>query len=406
MRVLHVIPSLSLAAGGPPVVAVNIARSLADAEIQAELYTTTAFQKDFRSLAVENPPMGLQSLQTRVFPIGRLGSRLAFSSELAVALAKNMRDFDLVHIHMLFQFPQFAAFRAAKTWGIPYVVSPHGALDPYLRTRGRLRKWLVDFLWQREMMEHAAAVHFTTEEERDLVQDLDLGSPAVVIPNGVGTDAFGCEPPVSVWKNLKQELHLGRGPFIVNHGRLDSKKGLPVLIRSMSIVRKTFPDAQLLLVGPDSRGHRRELEKVTKEEGLQQSVVFAGLRRDSELVSLIHAADLWALPSYTENFGYAVVEAMAAGKAVVTSPYVNIAPAAARAGAMVVVENEPALVADTITRLLAHPTERRAIGDRAKSYARQFDWAVVGRQYVDLYSDIVGNMDLGKSNEAFPVSSG
>lgn len=387
---LHVIPSLSLAAGGPPIVAVNIARGLMASGVGTSLFTTSAFHGNPKSTEVESPPPGLNELDAKVFPLGML-RRLAYSHELGDCLKKKALEYDVMHIHMLFQYPQFAAFKVAHQYGIPYVVSPHGALDPYLRKRGKLRKWAVDRIWQRQMMDEACAIHYTTEEERQLVADLGFSAPAAIIPNGVDVDAFRIRPSEPEIDAIKTALNLGAGPLIVNHGRLDRKKGLPILIQAMKRIVIAMPDAKLVLVGPDSRGHQRELEQIVESQGLQGAVEFAGLRRGTELMSLIHAADVWALPSYTENFGYAVAEAMAAGKAVVTSPYVNIAPAAEQDQALVVVENEPDLVGEAILRLLSNEHERRELGERASAYAEQFDWSAVGDQFIDLYRSIVEN---------------
>lgn len=378
---------MSLAAGGPPVVAANISRALDSVGIGTSIFTTTAFHSDQRDGQIDDMPTGLSGTEVQAHPIQTF-KRLAYSPLLNEALRSRIREYDVVHIHSLFQYPQFAAFQNAWRYSVPYVVSPHGALDPYLRTRGRVRKWLVDRMWQRKMLDNADALHFTTVEEAKLVKDLNFKSPPVIIPNGVDVRAFGTQPQHYEVQPIKAELGIGTGPIIANHGRLDHKKGLAILIQAMPRILSHFPSAQLVLIGPDSRGHRKFLERQVADHHLEQVVLFAGLRRGAELTNLIHAADIWALPSFTENFGYAVVEAMAAGKPVVTSPHVNIASEAHEAGALIMVDNKPDLFANAIVDQLRDREAGKDLGERARVYAGQFDWSVVGQQYVDLYVSI------------------
>lgn len=388
MKVLHVLPSMSLSAGGPPVVVTNIARALKHLGAEPSVFTTTAYHSDRQNTLIMDPPSGIAGIDVRVFPVG-IAARFAYSQTLGRSLQSHAGAYDVIHIHSLFQHPQYAAFRAATSASIPYVVSPHGALDPYLRTRGKFRKWAVDRVWQRSMLDKAHAIHYTTQEEEGLVDDLAFQAPTAVIPNGVDVHAFGNSPSGAVIDAIRTELKVGDGPLIVNHGRLDRKKGLVILIEAMTRITMAFPSAQLVLVGPDSRGHRKELELCVSTKGLNDAVIFAGLRRDQELQALVHTADVWALPSYTENFGYAVVEAMAAGKPVVTSPHVNIAPNASDAHALVMVDNTPELVATAVIDQLQNREARHDLGMRAQAYAQQFDWLTVGRQYLDLYTSVV-----------------
>ena len=107
----------------------------------------------------------------------------------------NVGDYDVVHIHSLYLAPQRDAGKAGVRSGVPYVVSPHGALDPWLRRRGRLRKAVAGFLWQNRMLRRAAALHFTSDDEAYLARGVAAGVPRKVVPLGVDFDEYQKLPP-------------------------------------------------------------------------------------------------------------------------------------------------------------------------------------------------------------------
>ena len=229
------------------------------------------------------------------------------------------------------------------------MLSPRGALDPWIRGRRRYIKQANDFLWQRRMLDDADAIHLTTEEEQQLIAPLHIRAPQVVIPNGIEVDRF--RGPSDGQRFRERWLGGYKGPLIMNHGRLSAKKGLDVLFQALEIVR-TEVDAHLVFVGADDEGIGNQLRRHIRATNLARHVTIVPPLSGSDLVDAIHSADVWALPSYTENFGMAVVEAMAAGRAVVTSPHVNIAPEASVAGALLMVENSPEAVASALSELL------------------------------------------------------
>jgi glycosyltransferase involved in cell wall biosynthesis len=313
----------------------------------------------------------------------------AFSTQLARALSRNVRQFDLVHIHSLFLFPQFAAYKAAARAGLPLIVSPCGALDPALRHRSRYAKAITNVLWQSEMLRTAAAIHFKTDEERRLASDLPLAERQVVVPNGVDwtsfQEVFGSEG--------FRERRLGgyEGPIILNVGRLSHNKGLDLLIQAFAQVRAAGIDALLVLVGPDDEGLTSRLSQLASSLGVQKEVVFTGMLSGDELKAALSSAAVWALPSKSENFATAVVEALAAGVPVVVSHAVNLAPKIEAEQAGVVCERTPDAFAAAISSLLESSEYRSAIGARAREFARSYDWARVGDRLVEMYCTVTGS---------------
>lgn len=384
------IPVAGVRMGGPAVAVVQLSRALGTLGHHSEIWTSNTGSVPNATvrarLRPEDLPQGADEVPMRVFR-ARPPHRLLFAPGLGRALRHGVATFDVVHIHSLFLYPQLAASSHARRAGVPYVVAPCGALDPALRGRSRHVKRVTDVAWQRRMLDGAAAIHYKTGEERELTADLGYAAPAIVVPNGIDWDGFQRLPSGASFR----AEHLGghRGPVVTNLGRISHKKCLDVLIRAFADVRTHVPDAHLALIGPDDEGLGPELRGLAARLGVAEHVTFTGLLTGPARLSALAATDVWALPSTTENFGNAVVEALAAGLPAVLSPDINVATAAAAAGGAVVAERTPAAFATAITELLRSPERRAALGARARAFARRYEWPAVAPRMADAYAELV-----------------
>jgi glycosyltransferase involved in cell wall biosynthesis len=390
MKVLHVIPSLASRTGGPAVAAAEMARVIAGEGVETAVFATdmahSAITRNPRPVALEELADGSTEAGTRLFPT-RSPRRLVYSPELRRALREEVGHFDVVHVHSLYLYPQLAASREAARRNVPYVVSPHGALDPWLRRRRRLRKTVAELAWQRRMLSQAAALHFTSEEEARLTGDVAPGVPRLIVPLGIRSADFEALPPAS---SFRARFLNGRdGRVVLSLGRLSPKKGLDVLIRAFAIVARELPDTLLVIAGPNDEGLQPELAAIAAQEGVTQQVVFTGMLHGEEKLAALAATDVWALPSHTENFGIAVVEALAAGLPVVISPAVNLAGEIEEAEAGVVCEIHPEAFARAILSLLREQQRSSELGRRARVFARRYDWDVLAPRIVEMYDGIV-----------------
>lgn len=390
MNILHVIPSMSVQNGGPSFVVAELTAALRGASVQAHIATTDALNPAQSSVplagaTIRDFPAGLRPND---ISIGALSHpfRLAYSKELGGLLRESVDQADVVHIHSLNLYPQFAAWSSAKQLRTPYIVTPHGALDPWLRGKGRFRKKVNDTLWQRRMLNGASAIHLTTEDERQLVLRMGISAPHVVVP--IGADASRFSQPSSPQSFRNTWLGGYNGPLVLNHGRLSDKKGLDILIRALPMIRDQVP-ARVALIGADDEGVGEQLRTLAKQLGVEEQVMLIPRLSGQDLVDAVASADIWCLPSHTENFGLAVFEAMAASRAVVTSPYVNTATDAAANNSLLMVPNTPEDVATAVSQLLTHPEERLDLGRAAEAYAKRFSWESIIMLYVQMYEDVI-----------------
>jgi glycosyltransferase involved in cell wall biosynthesis len=384
MKVLHVIPSLAARTGGPAVAAVEFARVASQNGIESAILATEAAYpagtREGRSVEDGELVEGAEEVFVRLFPVRR-PYRLARSPRLRDGLRRAVGGYDVVHIHSLYLDPQHAAAKAARRRGVPYVVSPHGALDPWLRERGRVRKAVVGVMWQRRMLQRAAALHFTTGDEARLAADVAPDVPRMVVPLGIDWKGFQELPP---------PMSFGAGPVVLSLGRIAAKKGLDLLIRAFALASRRFDSTRLVIAGPDDEGLQPELEALAKREGVGEQVVFPGMLHGYDKLAALAAADVWALASHTENFGIAVVEALAAGLPTLISPAVNLSGEIERAGAGLVSETKPEAFAGALAYLLEDEGRRRQYAQRGREFARRFDWDAVAPQIVGMYEKVAG----------------
>ena len=174
-------------------------------------------------------------------------------------------------------------------------------------------------------------------------------------------------------------------------GRINFKKGLDLLALAYGIVARQRDDVHLVLAGPDNEGYGRKVRKWLTEEGVLERVTFTGMILGKTKVAALRDADVFVLPSYTENFGVAVVEAMTCGLPVVISNKVNIWNEVTEAEAGVVVNCKPNELAEALLELLDDPEYRKSLGKNGKKLvSAKFTWDKVAERMIKVYENILG----------------
>ena len=244
----------------------------------------------------------------------RAGRRLGFSRELGSALGRWSPP-DLVHIHGLWQLHHAQVARYAFRHRVPIVVSTHGMLEPWALQRSRWIKRIARVSYQDRILARARCLHTTAPEEAVNLRRLGLSRPIAVIPLGVEVPS-----PSRLRRDEARFSGLPAGARVALFlSRLHPKKGLDLLLHAWSKARPRSPEWVLAVAGYDAGEYRRELVRLAVELGVEHSVVFTGPVRGEEKESLLGAAELFVLPSRSENFGLVVPEALARGLPVITT---------------------------------------------------------------------------------------
>lgn len=365
MRILVVIASLSPRWGGTTPACLNMCRELARRGNRIVVYTTNADAGGRLSPI----PQGRQAdggFAIHFFPISSPWFPPArgylYSASLRRTLARKVGAFDLVYVFSLYRFPSAAACWSARRAGVPYVVNPHGSLDPYLFRRRRWLKAVSELLVEWPNLNHAAAIHYTSQEEAELTRPLGLRSPPLIVPLGLPLEEYDPVPKGSEWR-----LPVPEGSkVLLFFGRINFKKGLDLLVKAFAEIAARMPEVILVLAGPDNEGYGTQVRQWLQEAGLDGRTLFTGMVLGEEKRAWLSQSDLFVLPSYTENFGIAVAEAMAMGLPVVISDKVNIWQEVEKARAGLVVPCDAGKLAQACLRLLQDPEESRAMGARGR----------------------------------------
>ncbi len=384
--------------GGPALGLVQATVAMGS-RIDRSIYCTDAAQpaasQSFVRLTPDALPRDAAKIDLRVFPT-RHPRRFGYSPALFRAIGASVGETDLLTIHSLNLFPQLAAYIHARRTRTPYIVTPHGSLDPWLRKNSPAQKAVVNFSWQSGMLARASAIHFTTEDEATLAGDVAPGVPRYIVPNGVQIREFQDLPDGRQFR--EQFLGGHSGPVILFLSRIAQKKGIDILLSSFRQATG-MNDALLVIVGPDDENLTPSLQRQADAEGISGRVRFLGPLYDEQRRAALSAADLWALTSHTENFGNAVLEAMAAGLPVIISTAVNIAPQVKAARAGVVTSLRVAEVATHLSDLLAAPEDRQRLGERARAFATEYDWSTIASRLVAMYGEVVAKSSVSSFEE-------
>jgi glycosyltransferase involved in cell wall biosynthesis len=308
-----------------------------------------------------------------------------FSWPLGAWLARHVADFDIVHIHALFSYATLPAAFWARRRGVPYIVRPLGTLNEWGMTHRR--PWLkkASFrLLEGRIVKHAALMHYTSDRERHEAEKLDVRTPSAIIPN-----ALSATPAVGVPGEFRRRHALHGRRIILFLSRLDRKKGLDLLLRAFADVRRRVPDATLVIAGDGPRELVGQLEAVAEALGIAADVVWTGFLAGQDKQAALADADVFALPSYSENFGIAVAEAMAAGLPVIVSDQVGIHGDIARAAAGLVVACQLGNLTQAMLRLLNDSDLRASMGRNGKRLvATKYSQDAVTGEVLDIYNRI------------------
>ncbi|VVM06540.1 Alpha-monoglucosyldiacylglycerol synthase [Methylacidimicrobium cyclopophantes] len=365
MRLLVVIASLSPRWGGTTPACLNMCRELARRGNRLVVYTTNAEVGGLLSPIPKGGQMDGGGFAIRCFPVSHpwfLPARAyLYSSPLSRALAQTVRDYDLVYIFSLYRFPSTIACWSARRAGVPYVLNPHGSLDPYLYRIRRWRKALSEGFVERPNLNQAAAIHYTSQEEADLTRPLGLRAPSLVVPLGLPLEEYQPLPKGS------RSLPLPAGSkVLLFFGRINFKKGLDLLVKAFGEIARRMPEVVLVVAGPDNEGYGTRVRGWLREAGVENRALFTGMVVGEEKRAWLSQSDLFVLSSYTENFGIAVAEAMAMGLPVVISDKVNIWQEVREAEAGLVVPCDAGRLAEACLELLRDPARGRAMGERGR----------------------------------------
>jgi glycosyltransferase involved in cell wall biosynthesis len=382
MKVLHVIPSLSRAHGGPSEALALMERALTAQGVNVETATTDDDGPGRRNGKQCGVPVQENGVIRRYF-----AKRLEFykpAPGFARWIASEVRHYDLVHIHALFSFTSTVAARAASRAGVPYVIRPLGTLNGYgMRQRRPWLKQLSVVCIEGPTLRRAAAVHFTSEAEAAEARSLGIAMHEAVIPLGVEVSAVQRMPRPP-----------GHVPCALFLSRLDAKKNLEGLLDAMPLLTGNAARLNLLVAGSGAPEYVSALKARAQSLGIADRITWAGHVEGQAKADAFAATDLFVLPSFSENFGIAAAEALAAGLPCVLGEGVAIAPEVVRAQAGVAVGTDARSIAEGLRRIILNEPGLPCLSANARELAQErFSAQAMGAGLQLLYTSILNGSD-------------
>jgi glycosyltransferase involved in cell wall biosynthesis len=390
MKVLHVIPSVPQVRGGPSLVILDMVKALRTNNVDAEIATTN----DNGDCLLDVPLQKLIQYKqvpiwffSRFSPTVKIFREYAFSWQLTAWLWDNISQYDILHIHAIFSYASTMAMAIARLKNIPYIVIPHGLLSEWSLQQSTCKKQIYMRLIEQANLNHSQAIHLTSQLEQQEFAQLELSAPSFVLPHGLS------HPPQIPYASslLRQHLNLPADePVILFLSRLHPKKGLDYLIPALG--KLTHHRFTFVVAGSGSQEYEAEIESALVSNGIRDRTYIAGFVAGETKNLFIQGSDLFALTSHAENFGLAVLEALAVGVPVLVTPGVALAAIVQKYQLGYVPVLDVLAIAKDIEEYLTHPQEAKDMGDRARQIIReQYTWDKVAAKMVEIYQTIIFN---------------
>jgi glycosyltransferase involved in cell wall biosynthesis len=383
LRVCQIVASINRDTGGPAVSVTSLGSALANNGIESHLATL-----DYPGVGpmLNAPGVNIHSLAATWLARNLRGWSPGLKNILKQLAAGGM---DVLHSHGVWMFPNAYAREVALSEGIPLVISPRGMLDAWSMRRSQLKKRVVWMAMEHSNLRAARLFHVTSKEEGESLRDLGFQQPMAIIPNGVGV-------PGSTAGSSREEL-ISRFPplrdrrWLLFMSRLHPKKGIGELLRAWHEIAAEFPDWHLIVAGPDLDGYGAQMKRETNALDLDRRVTFTGMIEGATKSGILSNAELFVLPTHSENFGLVIAEAFAHGVPVITTKAAPWSKIQAYNCGWWIDDNHRELTTALRAALCQSRIELSVMGMRGKAFvSSNYSWAGIGTQMSQVYGWLLG----------------
>lgn len=368
MKVLHVIRDLDINSGGPPRSVSMTAHYLALMPgVEASLFYENTRDNTYR-------PKHLSHLQRFEIDSKTASGYRSVKKRLESAVAESSTD--VIHVHGLWSPLAHYACRFAREQRLPYVIAPRGMLEPWALKQKRMKKLLALFLYQRKDLNGAAVIHATAESEANSIKELGVSTKVEVIPNGT-------EIPESLFPKPQNEKK--RALFL---SRIHPKKGLMDLVAAWKQIAP--PDWECVIAGTNEDGYASEVDSAIRRHGLSECMRLHPSVDGAEKWSLYRSADLFVLPSHSENFGLVIAEALASAVPVITTVQTPWRELLSHRCGWWIEDNAVALAMALREATNLSVSERSEMGLRGRSLIQtKYTWPAVAMKLAETYRALI-----------------
>jgi glycosyltransferase involved in cell wall biosynthesis len=382
MKIVHVITSIDPVRGGPPQVAMRLAAAQTQLghDVHVVAYGHDASSEERSRQQFAKIPH-LDEINLHLLPrAGRL-ERLT-ASRAHRFLVQLLPGSNWLHLHGVWERILHRAANLAQKLDIPYCLRPSGMLNPWSLSQKRTKKRLALAVVVRRVINGSRFIHCLTAEEAAMIKPVGLAPPSLDFPSGIFLEEIEPLPPAGTF--LATHPQLGGRRFVLFLSRLHHVKGLDFLAEAWAKCASRIPDVDLVVAGPDD-GAQRDFEMRIARAGLERRVHLVGPLYGADKFAALTDAACFCLPSRTEGFSVAIVEALACGVPVVMSEACRF-PEAAAAGAARMVPLDAMALADAIGDLLSDPQRAKVMGQAGWDLIRRdYTWPAIAKRIIEAY---------------------
>jgi len=395
MNILHIVPYFypAWAYGGTPKVVFELCRELVRKGHNVTVYTTDVFNKNSRQSAVGSRQSTncieaeVEGIKIKYFK--NISNSLAFNQKVFIspaiskALKKNLKQFDMVHLHEFRTLQNATAYKYLTKYKIPYVLSAHGSV---LRLMGKeFLKMLFDKSIGFKILKSAKRVIAVSNIEVEQYIKMGVERDRIsLIPNGINISEF--ENADKVKGNFRRAYKLSDKKILLFIGRLNAIKGIDFLLNTFAILTKDIKDTILVIAGPDD-GYKSEIESRINLLKINDKVLLIDGLYGEDKISAMKDADMFIYPSRHEIFGIAPLEALMCGTPVIVTENCGCADFLREAnGGIVVKYQDISGLLDSIQNILDKKEEAKKLASNGMELVqRQFNWNEITKDMIKLY---------------------
>lgn len=385
----HYPPSIGF--GGVCEAGYGLSNALALKEVYVDVVTSDASKNDripFETFRKK------ENSHLNIYPFKYFYSeRSCFSFSAEKVIKKLVSKSDLVYVNGIFTHPATLGAKNARSSGKPHIVAIRNGLDPWMMKIKRLKKMLGFNLYVKADLNGATCIHVTAQQEVDSCIRMGIKGPFTIIPDGINPLEFKSPPESNQTETL--------WPFLKNRkvvlflSRLSQQKGLDMLIRAWSQVVGKHPNAVLVIAGPDYLQYGNYIRNFSQKSPDRDSIFFTGNVERQRKMALYSRADVFVLPSHSENFGIVVAESLASAIPVITTratPWSELEKY--DCGRWVAVdEKEIGSAIDELLRMT--DKERSEMGQRGKDFIlANYTWDIAARKMITVYHAILNRKKI------------
>ncbi|WP_138506415.1 glycosyltransferase [Nostoc sp. PA-18-2419] len=389
MKILFIAPYIGATYGGTSKIVTELVRGIGHLGVSVDLVTTHANGSKNLDVLL-NEWINDKNHRVQYF-YSWYQDDFIISPSLINWLFKNVKNYDIVHSQTVFAPMISVAHSICKYFKIPYIVTPHGMLEPWALSYKAWKKRIYYNFFENLAIKNSSAIQATSILELKNINYLEFKN-TVFIPNGIHRHEFETLPNPKIFYQQFPET-TGK-TLILFLGRIDPKKGLDLLAPAFAKVHDQFPHTHLVVAGPDNIGFIDKAQSYFLQAGCLNAVTFTGMVSGALKYAALAAANLYVAPSYSEGFSMSILEGMASGLPCIITHGCNF-PEAAKAEAAHIVEINVNAIANALIECLSNPQQAKEMGDRACEFIFQnYTWDRAADKLIQVYKSVVNKKPL------------